>query len=274
MPQGNYLSGLRVVPPAMDFGLDDRTALVTGGGGRIGSEDCRVLAAEGAEVIALDVDLDAAERVADEIEESGGTAHAVACDLTDREDVADTVAALEEETGGIDVLINNAAMVDARARVKDYDDEIWDRDVSINLTGAYNVTREVFPGMLEREWGRVINMSSMAGWQGGFGQLSYAATKAALIGFGKTLALEGAQKGVTSNVVAPNIVVEALADLPIEQLEEVDPYFARIARATPMRKLGTEADVATLIAFLCSEQAGYVTGQVVGVTGGIDLFSF
>jgi NAD(P)-dependent dehydrogenase (short-subunit alcohol dehydrogenase family) len=128
--------------------------------------------------------------------------------------------------------------------------------------------------MLEREWGRVINMSSMAGWEGGFGQASYSATKAALIGLGKTLALEGAQKGVTSNVITPNIVVEQFADMSIEELEQVDEYFARIAKATPMRQLGREADVANLIAYLCSEQASYVTGQVVGVTGGIDLFSF
>jgi NAD(P)-dependent dehydrogenase (short-subunit alcohol dehydrogenase family) len=258
----------------MDLGLDGRTALVTGGGGRIGSEDCRVLAEEGAEVVALDVDGDAARAVADGIEESGGTAHAVDCDLTDRADVEDTVAALREETGGIDVLVNNAAMVDARDRVANFDDEIWDRDVAINLTGAYNVTREVFPAMCERGWGRVINMSSMAGWQGGFGQISYSATKAALIGFGKTLALEGAQSGVTSNVVAPNIVVEDLADMSIEELEEFDPHFARIAKATPMRSLGRERDVSDMVAYLASEQASYVTGQVVGVTGGIDLFSF
>jgi NAD(P)-dependent dehydrogenase (short-subunit alcohol dehydrogenase family) len=114
----------------------------------------------------------------------------------------------------------------------------------------------------------------MAGWQGGFGQASYAATKAALIGFGKTLALEGAQQGVTSNIITPNIVVEQLADMSIEELEEIDSYFARIAKATPMRQLGREVDVANTVAFLASEQASYVTGQVLGVTGGVDLFSF
>jgi NAD(P)-dependent dehydrogenase (short-subunit alcohol dehydrogenase family) len=258
----------------MDFGFDDKTALVTGGAGRIGSEDCRVLAEEGAEVVVLDVNEDGAEDVVGKIEEEGGTARAVECDLTDRDDVGATVEALREETGGIDILINNAAMVDARAQMKDYDDDIWDRDISINLNGTYNITREVFPAMCDRGWGRVINMSSMAGWRGGFGQASYSATKAALIGFGKTLALEGAQNGVTCNIVTPNIVVGALADLPIEQLEEVDEYFARIAKATPMRQLGREEDVSNLVAFLCSEQANYITGQVVGVTGGVDLFSF
>lgn len=260
----------------MDFGLSDKTALVTGGAGRIGSEDCHVLADEGAEVVVLDVDEDAATEVADGINDEGydGSARAVACDLTDRDQVVETVVDLESETGGVDVLINNAAMVDARAQIKDYDDDVWDRDMAINLTGSYNITKAVLPGMLDQEWGRVVNMSSMAGWQGGFGQASYSATKAALIGFGKTVALEGARKGVTSNVIAPNIVVEELADLDIEELEEVDEYFARIAKATPMRKLGRERDVADLVAFLSSEQAGYITGQVVGVTGGIDLFSF
>jgi 3-oxoacyl-[acyl-carrier protein] reductase len=260
----------------MDFGISDRTAVVTGGGGRIGSEDCRVLAGEGAEVVVLDVNLDAAENVAEEINEGeyDGEAHAIECDLTDREDVGSTVDALEAETGGIDILVNNAGMVDARDRVEEFDDEIWDRDISVNLTGAYNITREVFPRMKEREWGRIVTMSSMAGWQGGFGQISYSATKAALIGFGKTLALEGAQHGITSNVIAPSIVVGQLADMPIDQLEEFDEHFARIAKATPMRSLGTEADVANMVAYLTSEQANYVTGQVVGVTGGIDLFSF
>lgn len=258
----------------MDFGFDDKTALVTGGGGRIGSEDCKTLAQEGAEVIVLDVDLDSAETVAEGVREDDGTARAVECDLTDRGEVEDTVGALREETGGVDVLINNAGMVDARAQLKDYDDDIWDRDVSVNLTGTYNVTREVFPAMCDRGWGRIVNMSSMAGWYGGFGQSSYAATKAALVGFGKTLALEGAQSNVTCNIVAPSIVVGALADLPIDQLEQVDEYFARIAKATPMRRLGREADVANLVAYLCSEQASYITGQVIGVTGGVDLFSF
>ena len=260
----------------MDFGLSDRTAVVTGGGGRIGGEDCRVLAEEGAEVVVLDGNLDTAENIADAINDGdyAGEAHAVECDLTDREDVSQTVDALESETGGIDVLVNNAGMVDARDRVESFDDEIWDRDLAVNLTGAYNITTEVFPHMKEREWGRIINMSSMAGWQGGFGQLSYSATKAALIGFGKTLALEGAQHGITSNVVAPSIVVGQLAEMPIDQLEEVDEHFARIAKATPMRKLGKEEDVANLVAYLSSEQSNYITGQVIGVTGGIDLFSF
>jgi len=258
----------------MDFGLSGRTALVTGGAGRIGSEDCRVLADEGAEVVVLDVDGDAARDVAEEIEADGGDAVAAECDLTDRDDVEETIAEVREATGGVDVLVNNAAFVDAVDQIGDFDDDLWDRDVAVNLTGAYNITKEVFPAMCERGWGRVINMSSMAGMQGGFGQASYSATKSALIGFGKTLALEGAQHGVTANVVVPNIVVGELADLPPEQLEEVNPMYERIRQATPMKELGREEDVSFLVAYLASEQARYVTGQAVGVTGGVDLFSF
>ncbi|WP_227375975.1 SDR family NAD(P)-dependent oxidoreductase [Haladaptatus halobius] len=258
----------------MDFGLDGRTALVTGGGGRIGSVDCETLAAEEAEIIVLDVDVEAAQTVVDDIEDDGGVAAAVECDLTDRAEVSATVEEIRDEFDGIDVLVNNAGMVDAQSKLEDYDDDIWDRDMDINLTGTYNVTQEVFPAMCDREWGRIVTMSSIAGWQGGYGQASYAATKAALIGFGKTLALEGAQHGVTSNVVAPSIVVGALADLPLEQLKEVNEYYGRIAEATPMRQLGREEDVANLVAYLASEQASYITGQVVGVTGGVDLFSF
>lgn len=261
----------------MEFGLQDRTAVVTGGAGRIGSADCRILANEGANVVVLDVDADGAREVADEIDgtDDAGEAMALECDLTDAADVADSMAEVRDAFGGVDVLVNNAAMVDARSRIGDYDDDLWERDVEINLTGTYNISKELFPRMCDRGWGRIVTMSSMAGWYGGFGQLSYSATKAAMIGLGRTMALEGAQSGVTSNVVAPNIVVGAWSEMSPEELREnVDEYYARIAEATPMRHLGTEEDVANMVAYLCSEQASYVTGQVIGVTGGVDLFSF
>jgi 3-oxoacyl-[acyl-carrier protein] reductase len=257
----------------MDLGLDDKTALVTGGGGRIGSTDCRILAAEGATVIVLDVDRDRIDPVVDDIR-ADGSAIPVECDLTRRDDVDQALDRIRDEAGPVDVLVNNAGITDARGQVKDYDDDTWDRDMAVNLTGTYNITRAVFPRMCERGWGRVVTMSSMAGIGGGFGQLSYATTKSGLVGFGKTLALEGARHGVTSNVIAPNIVVSDLAEMSIDELEAHNEYYARIAKATPMRSLGREADVANLTAYLSSEQAGYVTGQVIGVTGGIDLFTF
>ena len=260
----------------MDLGLSGKTALVTGGAGRLGSEDCKHLAAEGADVVVLDVDLDGAQSVVDDIEDrdGAGEARAVECDLTDRGDVEATVEALEEETGGIDILVNNAGFVDAVERMEEFPDDLWDRDIELNLTGAYNVTKAVFPGMKERGFGRIITMSSIAGWCGSFAQISYSTTKAGLIGFGKTLALEGAKYGITSNVLTPNIVVGDLADLSPDELEQFNPQFERIRQATPMQELGREEDVAPLICFLASPHARYITGQVIGVTGGADLFSY
>ena len=260
----------------MDFGISDRTALVTGGAGRIGTKDCEVLAQEGADVVVLDVDEDGVSETVDQLNEAGyeGDAHPAVCDLTDRDDVSETMDQVREETGGVDILVNNAAMVDAVGTLKDFDDSTWDRDMEINLTGTYNISKEVFPDMLEQEWGRIINMSSMAGWFGGYGQASYSATKAALIGLGKTMALEGAQSGVTSNIIAPNIVVSDLADMDVDELMDFHEQYGRIADATAMKRLGREEDVANMVAYLSSEQANYVTGQVIGVTGGVDLFTF
>ncbi|EMA41348.1 short-chain dehydrogenase/reductase SDR [Halococcus morrhuae DSM 1307] len=258
----------------MDLGISDKTAVVTGGGGRIGSADCEILADEGADVYCLDVDLEGAESVAADLDDLAGSVEPIECDLTDRDGVASTIEAIREESGGVDILVNNAAAVDARSKLENYDDDLWDRDVAVNLTGTYNVTREVFPAMCERGWGRVVNMTSIAGWLGGFGQASYSATKSALIGFGKTLALEGAQSGVTANIVAPSLAASELADLELEEIEAMDEHMHRIVEMIPMRRAGREEDVANLIAYLSSEQANYVTGQLVGVTGGADLFAF
>lgn len=256
------------------FALDGRTALVTGGTRGIGEAISLGLAAAGADVVPVSRTEADVEATVESVRDLGASSLVAPLDVTDDDAVRATVERVADELGGVDVLVNNAAMVDARSQVKDYDDDTWDRDMAVNLTGTYNITRQVFPGMCDRGWGRVINMSSMAGTHGGFGQASYSSTKAAMIGLGKTLALEGAQNGVTSNVIAPSIVVGALADMDIDTLENMDEYFARIAKATPMRKLGKEEDVANLIAYLSSEQANYITGQVIGVTGGVDLFSF
>jgi len=260
----------------MDYGISGRTALVTGAGGRLGSTDCEKFAQEGVQVYALDIDEEAVTETAEEINgaDHPGEVQPVVCDLTDREDVVETVEGIEEESGHVDILINNAAMVDARSKFENYDDDLWDRDVSVNLDGIYNITREVYPGMLEQEWGRIVNMTSIAGWLGGFGQASYSATKAALIGFGKTLALEGAQSNVTANVIAPSVVYDGLAELEPDEVEEFDEHMARIIRMIPMRRAGRNEEVADLVVFLSSENASYITGQVIGATGGADLFTF
>lgn len=258
----------------MDLGIEGRTALVTGGAGRIGTVVSKTLAEEGCEVVVLDVDEKGATSLAEEIEDEGGDAFAVGCDLTDADEVQEAIEHVEDRAGGVDILVNNAGLVDARGRVDDFEDDLWHRDLNVNLTGTYHVTKAIFPDMRERGWGRIVTMSSVAGTHGGFGQLSYSTTKAGLVGFGKSLALEGGPDGVTSNLIAPNIVVGELADLDREAIEDINPYFARMIDATPMGTLGREEDVAGLVAFLASEQARFITGQVVGVTGGVDLLSY
>jgi 3-oxoacyl-[acyl-carrier protein] reductase len=249
----------------MDLGIEGKIALVTGGARNLGRADALKLAEEGCRLAILDLNKDGAEETAAEIRGHGGQAVGVECDIADRGAVATAVGRVTRELGPVDIVVNNASIIWTMAQLKDMKDEDWDLNMNVNLTGTYNVTKAVLPGMRERRWGRVVCMASIAGLLGGFGQTAYATTKMGVIGFARSVALEGARYGITANVIAPGIIGEHT---------KLSPMYDRMVKRVAMQREGTPEDIANAIAFLCSERARYITGAVLTVTGGMDLFTF
>jgi 3-oxoacyl-[acyl-carrier protein] reductase len=206
---------------------------------------------------------------AEEIRKMGRRSLAIKMDVTNREQVHDVFKKVRDEFGKIDILINNAATLDHAAQIPNQSYELWDRDVRVNLTGAFNCTKEVWPYLVENKWGRLIFMSSIAGTLGGFGQASYSSTKAALIGLAKTAALEGGRHNITSNAIAPGIIESEAG----KAAAETNPLYERFRARTVFKRFGQPDDIANTIAFLCSNEAGYITGAVIEVAGGIPLFT-
>jgi NAD(P)-dependent dehydrogenase (short-subunit alcohol dehydrogenase family) len=249
----------------VELGIAGKTALVTGGARSLGKQDALALAAEGCRVVVLDLNAEGAAETAREIADAGGTARGYAADITDRPVLADVLKRAEQEVGPIDICVNNAGWIYTVGQLKDTADDDWDLNLRINLTGTYNVTKLVFPGMRERRWGRVICMASIAGLMGGFGQTAYSTSKMGVIGFAKSVALEGARYNITSNVIAPGIVGPNA---------NMSPLYDRMVKRVAMQREGQPEDIASAVAFLCSERARYITGAVLTVTGGMDLFTF
>lgn len=251
-------------------GLSEKTVIVTGGGGGIGGATCRRFAAEGAKVAVLDRNLEAAAATASMIASTSGTALPIACDITRREDVDAAVSQVMATLGPVDVLINNAGWDIFKPFTKTSPSE-WERLIAINLVGALHMHHAVLPGMVERRSGRIVNISSDAARVGSSGEAVYAACKGGIVAFSKTLAREHARHGITINVVCPGPTDTALfaeykegAGSP-EKLEEA------FRRAIPLGRIGKPDDLPGAIAFFASDDAAYITGQVLSVSGGLTM---
>lgn len=250
--------------------LEGKTVIVTGGGGGIGGATCRRFAAEGARVAVLDLSIEAAGNVADGIRAAGGIARAVRCDITERNDVDEALAATEAELGPVDVLVNNAGWDVFKPFTKTEPAE-WARLIAINLTGALHLHHAVLPGMVRRKSGRIVNIASDAARVGSSGEAVYAACKGGLVSFSKTIAREHARHGITVNVVCPGPTDTALFAEYKEGAGNPEKLMEAFQRSIPLGRIGQPDDLPGAILFFASGDAGFVTGQVLSVSGGLTM---
>lgn len=238
-----------------------RLALVTGGSGALGSAICRALADAGHEVwVHANRHVDQAEAVAADIRQRGGTAHAIAFDVTDADATDTALRQILDHGRPVQILVNNAGIHDD-APLLGMTREQWRRVIDVSLHGFFHVTQPLLMPMMRTRWGRIVNMASVAGVMGNRGQANYAAAKAGLIGATKSLAMEMASRGVTVNAVAPGVIASPMT-------EDVFPA-ERIRQIVPAARAGTPEEVAGMVAYLVSDAAAYVTGQVLSVNGGM-----
>jgi NAD(P)-dependent dehydrogenase (short-subunit alcohol dehydrogenase family) len=245
--------------------LADKIALVTGGGHGIGRSLALALAEAGAAVAVADIDLASAEAVAAEIETLGGVGLGLPVDVTRKPSVLDMIQVVEERLGGLDILVNNAGVFPIAA-LPNLAEEDWERVMAVNLKGVFLCSQAALAPMRLRGGGRIINMSSVSGLVGAVGFAHYAASKAGVIGFTKSLAREAAPMGITANAVAPGIIAtETAAQTFLPSALEL--YKAQV----PLRRLGVPQDLTALVVFLASPGAAYITGQVYTVDGGYTM---
>ena len=250
--------------------LSGKTVIVTGGGGGIDGTTCRRFAEEGAKVAVFDMNLAAAEKVAADIRAAGGEASAFQCDITQRDQVDAAVQAAEATLGPIDVLVNNAGWDVFKPFTKTVPAE-WDKLIAINLTGALHMLHAVLPGMAERKAGRIVNIASDAARGGSSGEAVYSACKGGLVALSKTLAREHARQNITVNVVCPGPTDTALLAGVAEGARDPAKLLEAFRSAIPLGRLGQPDDLASAIAFFGSDDAGFITGQVISVSGGLTM---
>ncbi|MBL8382481.1 MAG: glucose 1-dehydrogenase [Burkholderiales bacterium] len=251
-------------------GLKDKVVIVTGGAGGIGSAVCERFAAEGARVAVYDLKGDAAAALAAKLGAGGARAAGYAVDITDAAAVEAAVARTEAELGPVDVLINNAGW-DVGARFLDLDPALWQKIIAINLVGPLNMHRAVLKGMSARGSGRVVNIASDAGRVGSSGEAVYSACKGGIISFSKTMARELARKRINVNVVCPGPTETNLFREFAGDSESGAKLVAALTKAIPFGRVGQPVDLAGAICFFASDDAAFITGQVLSVSGGLTM---
>ena len=250
-------------------GDSERVAFVSGAARGIGRAIATRLAADGRAVAIGDLLQEGAREAAGAIEDDGGTAIAVTLDVTSTDSVAAAVAETTDRLGPIEILVNNAGW-DEHHLFLDTDEPFWDRVIEVNFKGCLRLTKALLPGMVERRWGRIVNIGSDAGRVGSSLESVYSGAKGAVIAFTKTIAREVAREGVTANAVCPGPTETPLL-AEITAGEAGAKVIEAIRRAVPMKRLGTPEDVAAAVAFLASEEAEFITGQTLSVSGGLTM---
>ena len=246
----------------MDLGLKDKVAIVTGSARGLGAATARRLAEEGAKVVITNIQVELAQATAAALRADGLAAHCVIADITKADDVQRLVSETVAHFGGLHILVNNAGSPRDRYLVK-MSEEDWDLVIDVMLKGAFLASRAVMPHLIKQGWGRVINVSSRA-YLGNPTQANYSAAKAGLIGLAKALSLEEGRYGVTVNCIAPGFIETEM----IQALPAYEAIKERALQAQPIKRPGRPADIADAIAFLASERAGFISGEVLHVTGG------
>lgn len=250
--------------------FEGKTIIVTGGAGGIGRAICHRLSQEGGQLAVLDLDLAAAQETAQALQAAGGKALAVQADISERSQVDAALAQVRNSLGPVDVLINNAGWDVFKPFVKT-EPALWDRLIAVNLIGALHLHHAVLPEMAERGKGRIVNIASDAARVGSTGEAVYAACKGGLVSFTKTIAREHARQGITANVVCPGPTDTALFASYQEGAGNPEKLVEAFRRAIPLGRIGQPEDLPGAVAFFASDDAAYVTGQVLSVSGGLSM---